>query len=74
MAIRFLLITVFVTLAACAGKSSRITSVSAYMVEGERQIVTCHENGDCFYFDEGARRPYTPQGNPLQVLINKVDS
>jgi len=69
MAIRFFLITVFVALTACAGINGPITSVSAYLVEGERQIVTCYESGDCFYFDEGARRSYTPQGNPLQVLI-----
>ena len=76
MAFRISLSAVLLALSACASiPSTRVTgnnvmSVRTFFIEGEQEVVTCFDNKDCFYSDDGARKQYRMDGGrPLQVLI-----
>jgi len=62
MAFRISLSAVLLALSACASipstdvTGSNVMSVRTFFIEGEPEVVTCFDNKDCFYWDDGARK------------------
>jgi len=55
----FAAVIVVLTMTACVSNDNA-SSVRAFFIKGEREVVTCFENtGDCYYWDDGARKQVT---------------